>query len=266
MATKSPYLLSKFSNSSQLHLEELLVSSDRDLAIITIEMDTREDEAAVTHVTTNVDQVTAEEVEDMAMVVDTTIIETTTREERMTTVRIMMMTMKTKDQEVVDIEVEGVAFDQEVDLRARGETVIIEEVDLMATGEMVITEEVDIMVQSREMAETIKDQEMVETIKDLEMVETIKDREKTLARDQEMARISKNSQEMSRDITKVDIREREDTTMNHREKDHAMMTGIETEIKEAITIEDQEELEVTIEEEEEEDNPDTTNDLIIVIN
>lgn len=201
---------------------------------------------AVTHETTNVDHVTAEEVEEveevMAMVVDTTTIETTTREERMTTVRITMMTLKNKDQEVVGIEVEEVAIDQEVDLMARGEMAIIEEADIMALN--------------LEMVETIKDREMI-MVQDLEMI---------MVQDQEMVRISKNSQEMSTDITKVDIREREDTTMNNRDKDHAMMTGIEMDIKEAITIEDQEEeQEVTIEEEEEEHNHnDTTNDQIII--
>ena len=72
MATKSPYLLSKFSNSSQLNLEKLLVSSDRDLAFTskTIEVDSREEEAAMT---TKVDHVIAEVVEEvMAMVVNTT--------------------------------------------------------------------------------------------------------------------------------------------------------------------------------------------------
>ena len=135
-ATRNHYQFSKFRNTSQDHREdeELLVSSDRDLAITTKAEDTTEEEVAVTHVTTNVDHVTVvEEAMDMVveeamdMVVDR---ETITIDERMITVMIMKKTMKNKDQEEVDIEV---PTDQEVGMKAKEE-----EVKILAQGQEVV--------------------------------------------------------------------------------------------------------------------------------
>ena len=146
---KSLYQPNKFSYFSHDHREELLVISDQDLAIISIEVAIGEEEVAVTHVTTNVDLATEAD-EEEAMVVDIGAMRMITKN----------WNMDMKDQETVVLEdFEG--QDQEAEVKVTGEIMMTG--DIMRVGETMKTWETMMTGDIMRVGESMKTRETMMT-------------------------------------------------------------------------------------------------------